>query len=344
MFFILVLESWKKWRSIYADNKKFVMRAEKVKEVYRLLPKTTLYYNYLENQRKEYLKKKKSNIGRRTSMNAGGQGGFEIHEIRDGDSNQIGSEYSSVKKESVVNEDPNQGTNMQSEIRPQQMQDYKEFEMKSKALHPIFEGLKEYAKFEMPENEIRMIMADSKNAVDKAYGDYMMGYKRCFGGKFPPMFLGPEKKEEKTYDWNKMKQAAEKTQKRLSKAYDSVQKFYKKKIGLEGFKSDLGRFDEGELKGFKIESFKKAGVQVEEDTDNEFDINSNDLRESEIRETKEPPKKENLDFDIEEEGDVFGTVSPKKDKKATTFEEDMKEDAFEGFNPGKKVGFIYFFI
>lgn len=339
MFFLLLLESWRKWRYLYRNNKKFILRGDKVKEVLSQLPKTNIYYDFLSKRRKEILNKKKDNLNRRTSMND--KSGFEIHEIRDGGSDMPGSEFSSVKKESNVDDDRPGGGNMQSEIRPQQMQDFKEFEAGCRTLHPIFEGLKAYANFEMPESEIRGIMADSKNSVDKAYGDYLMAYKRCFKGKFPPRFLGPEKAQEKNFDWTAMRLSADNTEMAVTKVYESVQKFYKKKMGLPEFKRVTNGFDEGSLKAFKINNFKKSTRNIAStgtgNINEDFEIKS-DLEDSEIKEIKEPPKKPNLDFDIEEETeDVFGEVSPKREQKTTTFGEEMEEDAFKGFSANPKV-------
>lgn len=338
-FFFLLLESWRRWRSIYRSNKKFTLRGEKVKEVLKQLPSTDLYYDFLAKRRKEILNKKKDNLNRRTSMNDNSK--FVINEIQDGGSDMPGSEFSSVKKESNVDDDRSGGGNMQSEIRPQQMQDFKEFEASCRTLHPILEGIKAYANFEMPEGDIRDMMADNKNSVDKAYGDYMMAYKRCFKGKYPPRFLGPEKAQEKNFDWTAMRLSVDNTETAVTKVYESVQTFYKKKMGLAAIKRVTNGFDEGCLKSFKINNFKKSSRNIggagAGNINDDFDIKS-DLEDSEIKETKEAPKKPNLDFDIEEEGeDAFGPVSPKREPKAATFGEEMEEDAFKGFSAKPKV-------
>ena len=283
------------------------------------------YYDHLDKINQNLMNMKKETIkANRDSILKTNQNNFEIRELPE----NVGSNYSSVKKESGIREDLVSDQVISKDVL--KMADYKDFNNKMVHMSNICVSVKEYLGFDMANEMILDMIGGTKPTMDEAYHDFIMGYKKCF--LFPenePNLVENDKIEGKKYNWNRMKRDVSNLKQNGEVYYETIQKMLTKKMGFDQAKEILLGIDLNQFSDFVMEKYiEKGGSQGE-------------LFDSNIKEEKSP-RKDEFEFNMGGKGgDVFEKNVKGTESKPTTFALDQEKDAFEGFERKKKDVRIY---
>jgi hypothetical protein len=298
-------------------------RVDKVKKVLKMNSRE--YYDYLDKMNQNLMNEKKKTIkANRDSILKTNQNNFEIRELPD----NPGSNYSSVKKESVIREDLNSDQVINKDDL--KFADYKSFQEKLILMANIFVSFKEYLGFDLGKNEIIEMLRGTKPTMDEAYHNFIMAYKKgfFFGENGPEFSEENDKMEGKKFNWDRMKKDVRKLKSNAEKYYETVQKILTKKVEFGKGKEILEGVDLNLFLDFVLEKYIEKG-------------STGELFDSNIKEEKSP-KKDDFEFNMDgPEGDVFEKEGTQPENTATTFALDQETDAFAGFEKQKtQVGYF----